>query len=115
MNLSETTNQTSLQYQKQLYCVIKNLVDMRTQLISDTAIIANDAKPKEWPNIISKVKFIKNKNEKESDETLKIISELLKSLETPILKLENKLDLKNTFVEIIAEQSFKDNIITGTI
>lgn len=107
MKTQEKPNQ-SLLYQKQLYSTLKSIVDLRTQLISNAAIIANDGKDKEWPTISSKIKFIKNKTEKDQNETLIIISQILKNLEEPIIILEKKLELKNSFLEIITEQSFKE-------
>lgn len=113
MKTEEKNPQSTLAFQKQLSATLKNLVDSRTQLICDAALLANDGKDKEWPTINSKVKFIKNKSEKEPNETLNLIIDILKKTEEPIIKLEKMLDLKNSVLEAITEQSFKEEQSTN--
>lgn len=115
MKHKDKTKQANLQYQKQLFNTLKSLVDSRTQLISNLSVIANDGKEKDWPTISSKIKFIKNKLEKEPNEILFIMVDVLKNLEEPIIKLEGNLDLKNSFLEIITEQSFKETTLINAI
>lgn len=115
MKTQEKNSKSSLNFQKQLSATLKNLVDARSQLICDTALLANDGKDKEWPTIYSRVKFIKNKIEKEPNETLSLIVDVLKKTEDPIIKLEKKLELKNSVLENITEQSFKEEQTTTSV
>lgn len=100
--------ETNLVYQKQLFSTLKRIVELRTQLIADASQIANDGKAKEWPSITSQVKFVRKQIGKTTDENLIVILSILKSLEEPILKLETNLELKNSFRQIVQEQTLTE-------
>ena len=102
------SKQTNLVYQKQLFSTLEKIVTFRTELLKDAALIANEAKEKEWTSLSSQIKFVKKQVEKTEDENLKVISSILKSIEEPILQLESNLELKNSFRQIISEQSLID-------
>jgi len=108
MKTQENSKQTDLVYQKQLLSTLQKIVDFRTMLLGEAAIIANDGKLKEWPSAASLVKQVKKRLEKADDENLFVIALLLKSIEEPILQLENNLELKNNFRALIEEQSMQD-------
>jgi len=108
MEAQKSNKQNNLEYQKQLLGTLKKIVDFRTTLISEAAIISNDCKIKEWNGIQSQVKQIKKQVEKKEDINLEIIASLLKDMEEPILQLENNLELKNNFRSVIEEQSMRD-------
>ena len=106
--MEKQEQQTNLIYQKQLLGTLQKLVDFRTQLIVEAAIIANDAKTKEWPSVIYQIKQIKKGVEKADDENLNVIATILKNIESPILQLESNLALKNNFRALIEEQSMQE-------
>jgi hypothetical protein len=115
MKTKENPKQNNLLYQKQLYNTLKLISDFRTQLLTEGAILANDAKSKEWPSPISKVKLLRKQIEKTNDENLRVVSTLLKDIEQPILQLEQNLELKNSFRELIEEQSLLEKQEPATI
>jgi hypothetical protein len=109
------SKQTDLVYQKQLLNALQKIVDFRTQLISDAALIANEGKSKEWSSIGAQIKHIKKQVEKGDDINLKIITSILLNIEDPILKLEKNLELKNSIQQTISEQSLKESPIAETV
>ena len=100
--------ETNLAYQKQLLNTLKNIVDFRTNLFTNSALLANGGKEKEWSSITSMGKFIKKQLEKTDDSNLRILVSVLTDIEEPILQLENNLELKNLFKEIISKQTLKE-------
>ncbi len=103
----ENSKQTNLVYQKQLLNTLEKIVSFRTDLIKQSALLALDGKEKEWPSVYSQVKFVKKQIEKNEDSNLKTISKILIELEEPVAELEKQLELKNNFLQIIEEESFK--------
>ena len=102
-----TSKQTNRVYQKKLLTTLGKIVSFRTDLIKQSALLALDGKEKEWPSVYSQVKFVKKQIEKNEDSNLKTISKILIELEEPIAELEKQLELKNNFLQIIEEESFK--------
>lgn len=107
MNIANS-KQTNLVYQKQLLNTLGKIVSFRTDLIKQTALLAMDGKDKEWPSVYSQIKFIKKQIEKNEDHNLQTISKILSELEEPIAELEKQLELKNNFLQILEEESFKN-------
>jgi hypothetical protein len=105
MKTTEKQIKGDLAYQKQLYRVLEKIVDLRTQLLTETAILANNCKPKVWDSPYATARFLEKRMLKEQDENLMTIAPLLKSLIDPIIKLEGNLTLKNSFIEAIGDIS----------
>lgn len=103
----ENSIQSSLAYQKQLFNAVEKLVNVRTELIKSAVLLINEGKDKEWPSLNSQVKFLRKNIDKSTDKNLKTVSEIARQLEKPILDLESNLELKNSFVHILNEQTLE--------